>query len=295
MRFKQIDIDPCGGFCGGVIRAVGKAEAYLQAHPQEHLYSLGDIVHNEFELDRLGRLGLRTVSEESLPADFSTILIRAHGVAPDTYKLLRERNLRIIDCTCPVVLGIQRRIAEAPSDVVIYGKRGHPEVTGLLGNARGRAFVVENEAQARALSDAEALPEKGAKGPLKEDATLFSQTTMSPEGYEKIIAALSEKFPSLKVNRTICREVQQRFSRLERFAREHDVIVFVAGSSSSNGRVLSELARSANPRTFITGDAGSVDKSWFRDGDSVGVSGATSTPLTLLEQVRKRIASFTEA
>ncbi len=282
MKISRIDIDPNGGFCGGVIRAVGKAENYLRGKQGEVLYSLGDIVHNESELKRLASLGLKSVSLEDIPSG-APVLIRAHGVSPAVYRQLRARTERIIDCTCPVVLGIQRKIAAAPSDVIIYGKKGHPEVSGLLGNAKGKAFVLENPKQAEELA---------RSGEVCEDAEIFSQTTMSPQGYQEICRILIEFIPTLKVHHTICREVRQRFTMLGEFAREHDVLIFVSGRVSSNGRVLAGLAKNANPRTYVVADAGSIDSAWFKDGDSVGISGATSTPMRLLEEVRKRVENI---
>lgn len=279
----RVDIDPRGGFCAGVIRAVGKAESYLSEHKGETLYSLGAIVHNGQELGRLSELGLKAISREQLPslASGSTVIIRAHGEAPEVYDDLKGRSLSIIDCTCPVVLGIQKKIASAQGDVIIFGKHGHPEVIGLLGNANGRVWVLENLAQAQELVDEniDFLPE----------IDIYSQTTMSAKVYEQVCDFLSRKIPSLKVHNTICRQVSQRCEQIEDFARSHDVVVFVSGVSSSNGRVLAGLAKDANPRTYVVENASSIDPLWFNEGDVVGVSGATSTPSWLLEEVADSI------
>lgn len=277
---KKVEIDGSGGFCGGVIRAIGSAEDFLASHPGTTLYSLGPVVHNESELERLASLGLEPVSAaelEQMGGESRTVIIRAHGEAPETLAKLGRLGFEIIDCTCPVVLGIQRKIAAAPGDVIIYGKKGHPEVIGLVGNAKGRVWVVENMDQARELL---ALKD----GPAK-DADIFSQTTMSPVGYEEVCGLLAGGLPALRVHRTICRQVATRHEALAEFARAHDAVVFVTGKASSNGRVLSELCRSVNPRTFVIGGVADIDPSWFRSGDTVGVSGATSTPRWLLEEV----------
>lgn len=279
----RVDIDPHGGFCAGVIRAVGKAESYLSEHQGETLYSLGAIVHNGQELGRLSELGLKAISREQLPslASGSTVIIRAHGEAPEVYDDLKGRSLSIIDCTCPVVLGIQKKIASATGDVIIFGKHGHPEVIGLLGNAKGRVWVVENLAQAKELvnENIDFLPE----------IDIYSQTTMSAKVYEQVCEFLSRHIPYLKVHNTICRQVGQRCEQIEDFARSHDVVVFVSGVSSSNGRVLAGLAKDANPRTYVVENASSIDLQWFNEGDIVGVSGATSTPSWLLEEVADSI------
>lgn len=281
----KVEIDPGGGFCGGVIRAIGSAEDFLAAHPGTPLYSLGSIVHNESELERLSGLGLVTLSSDGLDGpEGRTVIIRAHGESPRTYSDLRARGFEIIDCTCPVVLGIQRKIAAAAGDVIIYGKKGHPEVTGLVGNARGRVWVVENMDQARELLSSADRPSDGAD--------IFSQTTMSPVGYAEVCSFLEAQIPGLKVHRTICRQVAERHSNLASFARSHDAVVFVTGAASSNGRVLSDLCRSVNPRTYVVRGVAEIRREWFLPGDSVGVSGATSTPRWLLERVAGYISEI---
>ena len=284
---KKVEIDGSGGFCGGVIRAISGAEDFLASHPGTTLYSLGPVVHNESELERLSSLGLVPVSTaelEQMGGEGRTVIIRAHGEAPETSENLRRLGYEIIDCTCPVVLGIQRKIAAAPGDVIIYGKKGHPEVIGLVGNAKGRVWVVENMDQARELLSSE-------DGPSAE-ADIFSQTTMSPVGYEEVCGLLAGGLPGLRIHRTICRQVATRHDALAEFARAHDAVVFVTGKASSNGRVLSDLCRSVNSRTFVVGGVADIRPEWFRDGDSVGVSGATSTPRWLLERVATFISNL---
>ena len=285
----KVEIDSRSGFCGGVIRAIGKAEQYLEKQPR--LYSLGEMVHNEAELERLGAKGLITVRHEDmvrLPAG-EALLIRAHGEPPATYRKAGELGLDIIDCTCPVVLRLQESILKAyqgldgKGTIVIFGKIGHAEVLGLVGQVGGDAVVVENAGQ---------LKEQFEKGAIKAPVELFSQTTMNPEEYQTVCNYLTSKGVALHAHNTICRQVADRHRLLADFAKAHDVIVFVSGSLSSNGRVLFELCRSANPRTYMAGTVADIDSAWFRPSDSVGVCGATSTPKWLLEEVARHISTL---
>lgn len=284
-----VETDPGSGFCGGVIRAVSKAEEYLAGH--DHLYSLGAIVHNEKELERLRSRGLRTISTLEEASEGETVLIRAHGEPPRTYEAAVARNLSLIDCTCPVVLQLQKSIREAyarvggAGRVIIFGRVGHAEVLGLLGQAGGDALVVE---------DLPMLEEAISKGylDLSKPMEIFSQTTKSPTGYKAICDYLLSRGAHLTVHDTICAQVSGRHSHLEQFARSHDIIIFVAGESSSNGKVLFDLCRGVNPRAVRIGSAGELRREWFRDGDRVGVCGATSTPKWLLEEVAKGISAF---
>ena len=279
-----VEIDGRSGFCGGVIRAISRAERFLGS--RDHLYSLGAIVHNEAELDRLGAKGLRTVASMSDVPEGETVLIRAHGEPPATYEAARRQGLSVIDCTCPVVLKLQQHIREAYTrlhadglhgTLIIFGKIGHAEVLGLLGQVDGDALVVENRAMLE-----EAVPGIDFTQPVE----IFSQTTKSPSEYAGICRWLEERMPGLiTVHDTICAQVATRHEALSDFARNHDVIVFVAGSSSSNGRVLCELCRSVNPRTHRIGSVDELLPEWFSPGDTVGICGATSTPKWLLEEV----------
>ena len=309
-----VEIDRNSGFCGGVIRAIDGAEKFLaEGGP---LYSLGAIVHNESELARLRAKGLVTVSLDDIssPApeslsgsrkkaspdnapvygDAKTLLIRAHGEPPETYRIAKERGWKVVDFTCPVVLKIQKSIREvrernAPDgQIVIFGKIGHAEVLGLVGQVGGDATVVENLAQ---------LKEAIASGTidLGRHVDIFSQTTKSPVEYEEICSYLSSRIADkalLSIHNTICRQVASRHKELAEFARSHDVVVFVSGKESSNGRVLSDLCRSVNPRTYKVGSASELDSSWFRPEDNVGVCGATSTPKWLLEEVAVQIKNL---
>lgn len=294
----QVEIDRHSGFCGGVIRAIGTAEKFLDAG-SNHLYSLGAIVHNEEELARLESRGLVTIDTEDLremsdPVAGETLLIRAHGEPPSVYDRVRELGFELIDCTCPVVLGLQKMIREAHArlessggQVVLFGKIGHPEVLGLVGQVEGGVTVVENLEQLR---------DQIADGTLRtdRDIELFSQTTMSPDGYTRVREFLSAamKDATLSVHDTICQQVASRHRELADFARSHDVVVFVSGRESSNGKVLCELCRHANIRTWHIGSAGELRREWFRPEDRVGVCGATSTPKWLLEEVAGAIKNI---
>lgn len=290
----QVEIEKHSGFCGGVIRAIGRAEKFLEESPGRTLYSLGDIVHNEAELRRLGEKGLVTVDKDGLmnipDPSSETLLIRAHGEPPQTYSLAQKLGLTVIDCTCPVVLKLQKSIREAyervkpaGGQIVIFGKIGHAEVLGLLGQVGGDAVVIENMPMLlSALEDGSIRTDK----PLE----IFSQTTKSPVEYSEICKVL-ESCPGagLQVHNTICSQVASRHEELADFALRHDVIVFVSGVSSSNGKVLFDLCKSRNQRTYHISDPSELEPEWFSDGDKVGVCGATSTPGWLLEQVAERI------
>lgn len=280
----KVEIDANAGFCGGVIRAITTSEKYLSTN--DRLYSLGAIVHNEEELSRLGALGLVPVASVTEVPEGEPVLVRAHGVPPQVYEDARARGLQVIDCTCPVVLKLQKDIREASGQIIIFGKVGHPEVLGLVGQVGGRAVVVENLVQ---------LKECVAGGSVSTaaDTELFSQTTKSPVEYEELIAWLSAQMTgTLKVHRTICSQVASRHRLLSEFAENHDVIVFVSGRTSSNGKVLRDLCLSCNPRTYHVSSPDGLDPSWFRPGDTVGVSGATSTPKWLLERVSAAIENL---
>ncbi len=281
----KVETDPGSGFCGGVIRAISRAQDYLSENGR--LYSLGAIVHNEAELARLAGCGLVTVSRLSEVPEGETVLIRAHGEPPATYEEAAARGVELIDCSCPVVLQLQRRIREAYArlhtqglhgQVIIFGRVGHAEVLGLLGQVGGDALVVED---ATMLS--EAL--EAGRVSLTEPVEIFSQTTKSPDEYEQICRMLRSAGVRLTVHDTICAQVAGRHRKLAAFAASHDVILFVAGRSSSNGKVLSDLCRQVNPRTWLLGSAAELDPAWLQGCTSVGVCGATSTPQWLLEEV----------
>ena len=293
----QVEIDKNSGFCGGVIRAIGTAERILDGGGC--LYSLGAIVHNEEELGRLEARGLVTIDNEDLeqmqePVAGETLLIRAHGEPPQVYERARELGFELVDCTCPVVLGLQRKIREAHErlnkrggQIVIFGKIGHPEVLGLVGQVDGGVLVIETLEQLQTrLSDGSLRTDR--------DIELFSQTTMSPDGYKQVQERLADVMngANLEVHDTICRQVASRRREISDFARLHDAIVFVSGKESSNGKVLCERCRSANIRTWHVGSAAELRREWFRPEDRVGVCGATSTPGWLLEEVAEAIKNL---
>lgn len=295
----KVELDQNSGFCGGVIRAISSAENFLDMSEGRHLFSLGAIVHNEEELDRLGRKGLVTIDNEDLaemaPVVGETLLIRAHGEPPVTYTTARNLGFNIVDCTCPVVLKLQDSIREAYARVhpaggrlLIFGKIGHAEVLGLVGQVDGDAVVVED------LPMLEAMVADGSFA-TDRPVEVFSQTTKSPSEYDELCAWLTSRFedPSLlTVHQTICSQVATRHSKLSAFAMSHDVIIFVSGKSSSNGRVLCDLCKSLNIRTYHIGSEGEIKKEWFRPDDRVGVCGATSTPKWLLEKVAAYVAEL---
>ena len=287
----KVEIDAGSGFCGGVIRAIGSAEKFLDEIPGRHLFSLGAIVHNEEELARLGRKGLVTIDYDDLAdmqeAGGESLLIRAHGEPPSTYARAAALGFNVIDCTCPVVLRLQDSIRSAYArlkplggQVVLFGKIGHAEVLGLVGQVNGDAVVVENRSM---------LESALAEGTIRTDVPieLFSQTTKSPAEYSEICEALSERLPEgmLTVHNTVCSQVATRHDRLSSFALSHDVILFVSGKSSSNGKVLCDLCKSLNIRTYHIGSEAEIKGEWFGENDRVGICGATSTPKWLLEKV----------
>ena len=308
-----VDIDSNSGFCAGVIRAIGNAEKFLQEKKAEgaedqRLYSLGAIVHNDAELTRLVNQGLVTIDKEDLEemvdATGEVLLIRAHGEPPQTYETAEALGFKIIDCTCPVVLKLQKRIKETyirqqeegKGQIIIFGKIGHAEVLGLIGQTDGTAKVVENIAR---------LEEAVNNGEIKldEPTEVFSQTTKSPAEYSRLCTRLEEMMAAynelsverfkgrylLSVHDTICSQVATRHERLSRFALEHDIIVFVSGKASSNGKVLCDLCKSLNIRTYHIDSVAEIKREWFRADDKVGVCGATSTPKWLLEEVAEYI------
>ena len=304
-----VDIDSNSGFCAGVIRAIGKAEEFLKADGgNRKLYSLGAIVHNDAELTRLVDKGLVTIDKDDLDemvdAHGESLLIRAHGEPPSTYDQAEGLGFEIIDCTCPVVLQLQKDIKEAyerqketgKGQILIFGKPGHAEVLGLLGQTEDNAIVVENIFM---------LEEAVENGTVKLDTPteIFSQTTKSPAEYSGLCARLEEMMASynelsverfkgrelLVVHDTICSQVAKRHERLSKFALEHDVIIFVSGKASSNGKVLCDLCKSLNIRTYHIDNVSEIKREWFRADDKVGICGATSTPKWLLVEASKHV------
>lgn len=281
-----IEIDGESGFCFGVVTAINKAEEELQK--KGTLYCLGDIVHNSDEVERLRLKGLQTITHEQMARLHDVkVLLRAHGEPPETYAMARKNNIEIIDATCPVVLRLQRRIkatfdSTPGRQIVIYGKNGHAEVLGLVGQTNGEAIVVEN-------------PEDIDKIDFGRDISLYSQTTKSLDGFKNIIGNIRRRkaadtdFESFD---TICRQVSNRVEHLREFARSHQVVLFVAGAKSSNGKILYNNCKEVNPRTYLISNSTQIDPTWLSGATSIGVCGATSTPRWLMEEVRDHIAGL---
>lgn len=278
-----IEIDDKSGFCFGVTTAISKAEEELAAGGR--LFCLGDIVHNGSECERLRALGLVTIDhEEFRRLRGEKVLLRAHGEPPETYAAARRRGIEIIDATCPVVLQLQRRIKRVFSEserpqIVIYGKRGHAEVLGLVGQTDGEAVVIECAKEAARLD-------------FSRDICLFSQTTKPLEGFRHIVGYITAHIQPPATFRyfdTICRQVANRLPNIRAFAARHDVIIFVCGLKSSNGRVLFEACRQVNPRSYLVDTPAALRPEWFDGARSAGVCGATSTPKWLMERCREAI------
>lgn len=280
----RIEIDPQSGFCFGVVNAIKKAEDQLAASTDGTFYCLGDIVHNSDEVERLRSKGMGTINHDDLARLKNVrVLLRAHGEPPETYRIARANGIEIIDATCPVVLKLQQRIKATcdtpnPPQIVIYGKIGHAEVNGLVGQTDGRAIVIEND------SDLDLLD-------YSRPIALYSQTTKSIEGFRHIIAQIRSRLqPGVQFDSydTICRSVSGRVEHLREFAAAHSVILFVAGTKSSNGKILFGHCRDANPRSYLVPNAEALQPEWLDGAESIGICGATSTPRWLMERVRDR-------
>ena len=280
----EVIIDDNSGFCFGVVRAIGEAESALERVGD--VYSLGDIVHNRVEVQRLEQLGLHTISHEDMPRlEGRTLLIRAHGEPPRTYRMAEELGITVIDATCPVVARLQRRLREAydkmqevGGSVVLLGKRGHAEVIGLTGQADDDVVVVENEADLNNVD-------------FTRPIYFLSQTTQSIALFNQLSEEIKARAKGVTVNidDTICRRVAGREALLADFSRSVDVVIFVSGRKSSNGRVLYEVCRGANPRSYNVEESSEIDWSWLEGAERVGICGATSTPRWLMEQVAEAI------
>ncbi|MBO5444430.1 MAG: 4-hydroxy-3-methylbut-2-enyl diphosphate reductase [Muribaculaceae bacterium] len=282
----KIEIDSGSGFCFGVTTAISKAEEELERTGV--LYCLGDIVHNAGEVERLRKKGLITVDHEEFARLRNVkVLLRAHGEPPSTYETARRNNIEIIDATCPVVLQLQKRIKEAYGKsanaegagdrsplIIIYGKPGHAEVNGLVGQTEGSAVVIQDK------SDLDALD-------LDRDIWLYSQTTKSIEGFQEIVAEIRsrKRGGTFQWFDTICRQVANRMPKMREFAASHDVILFVSGAKSSNGKVLYAQCREVNPRTYLITDETELKPEWIAGAGSIGICGATSTPRWLMQRV----------
>jgi len=277
----QVTIDQDSGFCFGVVYAIDMAEEILEE--EGYLYCLGDIVHNDEEVERLKAKGLRIIDHKDL-ADLHNekVLIRAHGEAPDTYRLALENNITLIDASCPVVLKLQNRIKtsyDANEKILIFGKHGHAEVVGLQGQTNNEAIVFQDIAELDSVE-------------LPENITLYSQTTKSMEKFYSVKDQLLQRGYNLKANDTICRQVSNRDMDLPKFVSKFDKIVFVSGRKSSNGKVLFEVCRKHNLNTYFISSASELDKTLFSPNDKVGIAGATSTPMWLMQEVKAELEKF---
>lgn len=282
----QIEIDNGSGFCFGVTTAIKKAEEELA--DGKTLYCLGDIVHNGMEVERLHGHGLLTINHDELMRLHNVkVLLRAHGEPPATYTMAEANHIQIIDATCPVVLQLQRRIkrqydADPNAQIVIFGKSGHAEVLGLVGQTQGHAVVVES------LDDVKQLD-------LSRNTYLYSQTTKSLDEFHRIIEYIQEHIAPTATFRsfdTICRQVANRMPNIANFASRHDIILFVCGHKSSNGKVLFNECKRVNEYSFLVEKPEEIDLSWFKGKQSVGICGATSTPKWLMEQCRDYIEKY---
>lgn len=278
-----IEIDNGSGFCFGVTTAIKKAEEELARG--EKLYCLGDIVHNGMECERLRDMGLITINHDELRALHNAkVLLRAHGEPPETYELARKNNIEIIDATCPVVLKLQKRIKEQydendKAQIVIFGKKGHAEVLGLVGQTQSNAIVIENSDEVTKLD-------------FNRDIYLYSQTTKSLDEFHSIIEYIQAHISpdaNFKSFDTICRSVANRMPNISQFATKHDLILFVCGRKSSNGKVLYNECLRVNPNSHLIEDPQEIKLEWLENIQSVGICGATSTPRWLMEKCRDAI------
>ena len=277
----QVTIDQDSGFCFGVVYAIDMAEEILEE--EGYLYCLGDIVHNDEEVERLKAKGLRIIEHDALKGLHNEkVLIRAHGEAPDTYRTALENNITLIDASCPVVLKLQNRIKSSfdqNEKILIFGKHGHAEVIGLQGQTNNEALVFQDIAE---LDNVE----------LPQNITLYSQTTKSMDKFYGVKDELIARGYNLKANDTICRQVSNRDKDLPKFAKKFDKVVFVSGRKSSNGKVLYEVCLKNNPNTYFISSSGELDFNLFAPGDSVGIAGATSTPMWLMQEVKAALEAF---
>ncbi len=281
----KVDVDTKSGFCYGVVKAIKQAESLLEK--RDKLYSLGAIVHNNTEHKRLEEKGMEVINHKSLKnLKNKPLFIRAHGEPPSTYITASDNGLEIIDCTCPVVLKLQQRIKESyykikeqGGNLLIFGSRGHAEVNGLIGQVNGDATVIEN------CGDLDEID-------YTKPVVIFSQTTKDPADYSSLISEIKKRIAlnggpldSFVSHNTICRQVSSRHPHIKYFASNHDVVLFVTSNESSNGRVLFESCKKTNGNCYKIENQDQIKREWFREGDKVGVCGATSTPMWLLEEI----------
>ena len=291
MKKVIIETDKESGFCFGVVTAIHKAEEELSKG--KTLYCLGDIVHNSREVERLKEMGLITIDhEEFAKLHDAKVLLRAHGEPPETYDIARKNNIEIIDATCPVVLRLQKRIKQeymqdstGDKQIVIYGKNGHAEVLGLVGQTQGKAIVIEK-------------PEEVVQLDFNKDIRLYSQTTKSLDEFKEIIAYIKEHISpnvTFQYYDTICRQVANRIPNIRRFAAAHDLVFFVSGKKSSNGKMLFNECLKVNPNSHLIENANEINESLLMKASSIGICGATSTPKWLMEETEQHICQILQS
>lgn len=278
----DVTVDQSSGFCFGVVYAIELAEEYLDKYGK--LYSLGDIVHNDEEVERLKQKGLKTIDHDQLKElEGERVLIRAHGEPPETYQLGVENDLELIDASCPVVLKLQHRVKNAYEQknkpVYIYGKKGHPEMKALMGQMDQDAIVFSS------LEELEAME-------LPDELQLFSQTTKDISKLYEIRDKLKERGIEVDLHDTICRQVSNRDTELRDFVKNYDKVVFVSGTKSSNGKVLYEVCKTYNPESYFVSSVEEVDPGWFEDQETVGICGATSTPQWLMNSIKDKLETL---
>ncbi|RLD46589.1 MAG: 4-hydroxy-3-methylbut-2-enyl diphosphate reductase [Bacteroidetes bacterium] len=278
----QVSIDVNSGFCFGVVNAIQAAEDYLKIH--DELYCLGDIVHNNMEVNRLSKLGLVIINHEQFEKlNNVDVLIRAHGEPPETYRIALKNKINLLDASCPVVLRLQNNIRKGHQEinktdgqVVIYGKQGHAEVVGLAGQTADEAIIISDENDLSKID-------------LSKPIELYSQTTKSIEGFNSLVENIKKNKDTdtvFNINDTICRQVSHRAPQLRGFSNLHDVIIFVSGKKSSNGKYLYSICYETNKRTYFISSPDEIDMQWFEEEDSVGICGATSTPRWLMDETK---------
>ena len=283
----KVEIDEGSGFCFGVVTAINKAEEELTKGGT--LYCLGDIVHNSREVERLKAMGLITINHEEFNRLHDVkVLLRAHGEPPETYTIARRNNIEIIDATCPVVLRLQKKIKQEyiqeddeEKQIVIYGKNGHAEVLGLVGQTTGQAIVIEKLEEAGTLD-------------FSKSIRLYSQTTKSLDEFQKIVEYIKEHIcpdVTFEYYDTICRQVANRIPNIKKFAASHDLVFFVSGKKSSNGKILFSECKKVNPNSHLIDSAEEIDNELLLGAESIGICGATSTPKWLMEEISEAIKS----
>lgn len=277
----QVTIDNKSGFCFGVVYAIEMAEEVLNRNG--YLYCLGDIVHNDEEVERLRKKGLITIDHEQLKnIKNETVLIRAHGEPPSTYRIAIENNITLVDATCPVVLKLQNRIKKSydnNENIVLFGKEGHAEVVGLMGqiNNSGHVFAEVSELENKSLT---------------KEITIYTQTTKSRQKFKEVTESLREKGYVVNAHDTICTQVADRDGELRKFASRFETIVFVSGTKSSNGKVLFNVCKEVNPNTYFVSNSKELNPEWFSANANVGICGATSTPMWLMEEIRNQLLAL---